>query len=47
METMMINEQLLTEVAQVYAARNANHDGSPWEYDAHCFNFAPKLPHTL
>ena len=33
----MINEELLNEIAQVYAARNANHDESPWEYDAKAF----------
>lgn len=33
----MINEELLGDLTQVYAARNANHEENPWEYDAKAF----------
>lgn len=34
---MMIKEQSLNEIAQVYAARKENRELNPWEYDARAF----------
>lgn len=33
----MINEEILIEIAQIFAERKANCESNPWEYDARLF----------